>query len=178
MFYEFETYGPFILEREGVYVSRDALETFWDSVEENIRGLEGAIGVYLIAISNGNAVPKPWYVGKTDRGFRRRLSQHAQHQKVFGLLHALAPRGTLEIYFLAKRTSSLKGFRSPAPKNVGSINALEELLIGTCYSRNSQLLNVQKMSSYKKLRVPGYLNDKVGKPSKAASSFNRLLFKK
>lgn len=173
---DFETYGPFVLEREENYVSRDALDDFWDRVEEKVKGLEQAIGVYVISARSAKSTSRPWYVGKTDKGFKKRFSQHAMQLKLFAALHNAAPRGTVEIYFLARMMSRRKNFRAPAKKQVKSVTRLEELLIGTCYSRNSQLLNVQKMSSYKKLRVPGYLNDKVGKPSQAASSFNKLLF--
>jgi hypothetical protein len=175
LFLDFETYGPFVLEREENYVSRDALGDFWDQVEEKVRGLEQAIGVYVISVRNARST-SPWYVGKTDKGFRKRFSQHAMQLKLFAALHSAAPRGTIEIYFLARMMSRRNGFRAPAKKEVKSVARLEELLIGTCYSRNSRLLNVQKMSAYKKLRVPGYLNDKVGKPNQAASSFNKLLF--
>jgi len=175
LFLDFETYGPFLFAREAEYVSRDALRDFWDEVEETARGLEDAVGVYVISV-RGRGSLKPWYVGKTDKGFRKRFAQHAFELKLFSSLHGAAPHGAIEVHLLARMTPRRKGFRAPARKKVPSIDRLEDLLIGTCYSRNPLLLNTSKLSYKKRLRVPGYLHDKPGKPSGAASSLRSLLF--
>jgi hypothetical protein len=172
---DFETYGPFVLNREKNYVFRDDVDDFWDRVEEKVQGLGEAVGVYVIVVRNKTSSSKQWCVGKTDKGFRKRLFQHAGQLKLFAWLHNAAPVGTMEIYFLPRLTKG-KRFRSAAKGTVRSIDRLEELLIGTCYSKNPRLINTQKKSFLKNLRVPGYINGNVGKPSKSASSFGELLF--
>jgi hypothetical protein len=173
--FEFRTYGPFSLEREQSIISRDALEEFWNEVEENAKGLGEAVGVYVISIRNKSSAI-PWYVGKTDRGFRKRFAQRAGHSKLFSKLQSEVPRGTVEIHLLARMTAKRKAFKGPGKQKLRSTDRLEELLIGTCYSKNRKLLNLQKMMFHKRMRVPGYLNDSQGKPNEAALSLRSLLF--
>jgi hypothetical protein len=170
----FETYGPFPLRREGEYVARDALRDFWDEVSEIAPGLEDAVGVYILTVKHGNS-SKPWYVGKTDKGFRERIRGHADSRKLFAGLAGIAPNGRVELIFLARRLPSGGGFKKPSKNNLPSVDALERLLIGSCFAKNDLLLNVQRMSVYKGLKVPGYMNGGKGKPSSSASSLRKLL---
>jgi hypothetical protein len=169
----FETYGPFPLRREGEYVDRAALRDFWDDEVDDV-GLENAIGVYVLTVRHGDSV-KPWYVGKTDKSFRERIRGHADGGKLFAGLAGAAPKGQVELIFLALRSRSGEGFKKPSKNNLGSVDALEQLLIGSCFAKNDLLLNVKRMSVYKGLKVPGYMNDGKGKPSSSASSLRKLL---
>jgi hypothetical protein len=173
MAFIYGTYGPFELKREGPYVSRDLLRDFWDD-EVNDVGLENGIGVYLLTVRHGNSV-KPWYVGKTDASFQKRLREHADSHKLFPGLAEVAPKGRVELMFLALRTKDGKGFRKPSDRSSANIKTLERLLIGSCVAKNSHLLNVQHMSVYKALRVPGYMNEGKGNPGASASSLKSLL---
>jgi hypothetical protein len=170
----FETYGPFPLRREGEYVSRDELRNFWDEVYEVEPGLEEAIGVYILTVKHGTS-SKPWYVGKTDKSFRERIRAHADSFKLFAGLAGKAPKGQVELIFIALRSRNGEGFKKPSKNKLRSVDALEQLLIGSCFAKNSLLLNVQRMSLYKGLKVPGYMNDGKGKPTSSASSLRKLL---
>jgi hypothetical protein len=173
MAFIYETYGPFELKREGPYVSRDSLRDFWDD-EVDDAGLENAIGVYILTVKNGDSA-KPWYVGKTDTSFRERLRGHADGPKLFPGLAGAAPKGRIELIFLALRLKNGKSFRKPSQGSSKNIKTLERLLIGSCVAKNSLLLNVQHMSVYKRLKVPGYMNDGKGNPGPSASSLKSLL---
>lgn len=170
----FETYGPFQLQREGDYVARDHLRDFWDEVAEVEPELENAVGVYVLTVRNGNST-KPWYVGKTDKGFRDRLRGHADGLKLFAGLAGNAPKGQVELIFLALRSRNGRGFKKPSKNKLKSVDALEQLLIGSCFAKNDLLLNVQRMSFYKGLKVPGFMNDGKGKPTLSAASLRELL---
>jgi hypothetical protein len=170
----FETFGPFPLKRDGNYVSPDTLADFWDEISEKIPGLEDAIGIYIVSIRHG-AVSKPWYVGKTEKGFRRRLKQHIAGYKLFAGLAGIAPKGNVEIYFLARMSSNKTNFKSPSKNEIRSIGKLEELLIGSCLGKNERLLNVQKMSRYRDLYVPGFAKERAGRPTESAIALRKML---
>ena len=177
----FETFGPFPLKREQDYaISTDDIKDFWDEVTEKEAGLESAIGVYIISVRHGTS-SKPWYVGKTDTGFRTRLVGHAASLRLFPGLNSRAPKGHLEVLFIAQRTRDGKGFKSPrksrrkSKKTKNSIDFLENLLIGACFAQNKDLLNVQKMAKYRDVSVPGLMNDPKGKPKHPAEYLRKLL---
>jgi hypothetical protein len=139
-----------------------------------VPGLEDAIGVYIITIKHGSSA-KPWYVGKTDKGFGKRIRGHADSRKLFAGLAGNAPKGQVELIFLARRSRDGDGFKRPSKNDSPSADALEHLLIGSCFAKNRLLLNVQRKNLYRELRVPGYMNDGKGKPSSSASSLRKLL---
>jgi hypothetical protein len=183
----FETYGPFALKREQNYaVSTAEIKEFWDDIAEVEPGLELAIGVYIVSVrSRASSKSKPWYVGKTDKGFRPRLVQHAAGFRLFPALNTHAPKGDIEVLFVARRSTDGKKFKQPkAPRGAksiskshkhGSIDFLEDLLIGACVAQNKKLLNIQKMSRYKNIAVPGLMNEGKGKPTKSAIYLKELL---
>jgi hypothetical protein len=184
----FETYGPFVLKRdEKEAISTEDVHDFWDEImdsKESEVGLDLAIGVYILSLTDGKTA-KPWYVGKTDSGFRHRLIQHARDLKLFSNLNRHAPAGNIEVIFIARRNSTGKGFKKPTSSRKAesksknrkheSIDFLESLLIGACYSQNESLLNVQKMAHYRDTTVSGFMNEKDGKLTKAATYLKRLL---
>ncbi len=181
----FETYGPFSLKRKfNDAILPDDIQDFWDEIEDSQDGLGSAIGVYIISTRSGQASkPKPWYVGKTDSGFRHRLIQHARDLSLFRSLNSHSPKGSLEVLFIARKASDGKKFKSPrtprkgGSKKVkhGSIDFLETLLIGACLAQNENLLNAQKMSKYRDIVVPGLMNEKKGKPTRSALFLRNLL---
>jgi hypothetical protein len=175
MEYEFDTYGPFVLERKASELRPGALEKFWTEVEKKHPGLDVGIGVYIIGSRQKGRPVKPWYVGKTDRGFRRRFNQHARGKKVFPALSEAAPNGDLAVFLIARLTPNTNALKRRTIGRLNSIDALEFMLIGSCLSTNKRLLNAKKMSLHKGLVVPGYLNAKRGKPNASAKHLKNML---
>jgi|SRR5665213_1462887 len=172
MFYRFETFGPYSIKRINGHVAADDLRAFWSSLQEQEKGLAEAIGVYIIAAKTRGSNAKPWYVGKTDRGFRKRIDQH---WKLFATLADRAPIGDLQLYFLARVTSSKGSFRKPGKDDLPSVGRLETMLIGSCLTLNEEVINQKKKGFYKELLVPGYFGDEGTARSPAAKSLSSLL---
>ena len=184
----FMTYGPFELERTGGYVSPDELRSFWEKVTENYPGLDRGIGVYVMGTRRGGGSVKPWYVGRTDKGFSRRLRSHARSQRILHKLAEAAPRGALQIFLLGKIGSS-GNLVGPLKKPISfgpelnkretrpdkAITKLEFSLIGSCYVINKKLINVSGKKFHQSLNVPGYLNEKRGRPNMSARAFANML---
>jgi hypothetical protein len=90
--------------------------------------------------------------------------------------HALSTRrkGTPVLYFLAKHTPRGR-LAKPSVNGHRSIRILEELLIGTCILRNSQLINKKATKHFRELQVPGYMNESPGARSREARSLAEVL---
>ena len=181
----FDTLGPFPLKRKKGWVDIDDVDAFWASSElEKHEGIDSAIGVYIIATRKGDAPPKPWYVGKTERGFRRRFLEHVKHGTAFNPVAEHAYNGHLQVFLLVRKNSTghfAKAHPYPASrptvakkKRHKSIDRLEFALIGACYVKNKKLLNVSQRTFHATLHVPGFLNS-AGKPSNAARLLKSML---
>jgi hypothetical protein len=85
-----------------------------------------------------------------------------------------AHNGKPMLFLLAKLTRQGK-FSKPTTRKIGAVTALEEMLIGICLQRNSELLNKKTTRYLKRLHVPGYLNDSPGARPKNARALARLL---
>jgi hypothetical protein len=171
----YETYGPFTLERNGGQVPITALTKFWQERKEDAEdGLDNAVGVYIFCVqAQKGAAIKPWYVGRTDKqSFKKRFSQQHLH---FRQVLEKAKNGKLQIYLLALRAPGGKKFRRPTKTKINANDWLESMLITTCIDRNKRLINASKVKRYKTIAVPGYLNNKVGKLSSSASSLKKTL---
>lgn len=170
----YQTFGPFELERDGNKIRREAFSDLWVDVERSEIGLSYAVGVYIFAVqTKGKSTLRPWYVGRTDKqGFRGRFNQ--QRGK-FGDVLDFAKSGTPQIFLLARVTPT-GDFVKPTTKNKLSYNdELESLLIGSCLARNSHLINASKVKHLRDLSVPGYRNNKQGKPKQAARDLASML---
>jgi hypothetical protein len=169
---DFKTFGPFDFPNTSSVTNED-LKQFWSS--SNIdEGLVTAIGVYILCRKIGSNPPKPWYVGRTDKGFRRRLKQHVRGG-TFRRLDELAPNGKLQVFLIARTNPGGKSFKKKGKNLLKSIRMLEFLLIGMCLTRNKRLLNTSEKAFHKGLYVPGYLNNKRGKPGKPARGLAEML---
>jgi len=173
---EYQTFGPYDLERDGHRLAKNALKTFWQLREkDSVTGLNGAIGVYVFSVvpdSGQDGIP--WYVGRTDKqSFQMRLSQQDLH---FRQVLENAKSGQLQVFFVALMAPSGKKFRKPTRTQGTSHNEwLESALIGSSLSRNRKLVNASKVKFLKTLVVPGYLNSPKGKLSKSAAKFQDML---
>ncbi len=112
-------------------------------------------------------------VGKTEKqSFQDRLWQGGHFM---GFNHVLCSNsGTPVVFLLAWKTRAGRFRKATKRKSSGSISSLEEMLIGTCLQRNSELLN-KKLVKYRAIHLPGYLNEKKGARSREAKTLARLL---
>jgi hypothetical protein len=167
----FQTYGPFPMQRRhGVDI--DALENFWaqDSLPG---GLCDDSGIYIICTQHGSAPLKPWYVGQTHRRYESRFLQHLRQGKFYEL-EKKSPNGPLQIFLIARRTSTSKPTKS-ARRNSKAIREIEFALIGACLSVNKKLLNVSEANFFNGIYVPGFRGAKLGRPKSAATKLANML---
>jgi hypothetical protein len=170
----YETYGPFEIKRDGNKLRKEALIEFWKKIDKDYPGLSDAVGVYIFAVkASRRSKSKPWYVGKTDKqGFKRRFKQQLNR---FSDVFDSAKNGTPQIFLLARLTPRRRSFMKARSTTMGSNDALESMLIGSCISQNKKLINANKVKHLRELRVPGYLHNGQGKLTKAASELNRMV---
>jgi hypothetical protein len=170
---KFEPYGPFTLPRSNGAVDRNKKKPFWGKIEKSHPSLSNAVGCYIFAVKAGKGFT-PWYVGKTEKlSFGRETWQDGK-LLIYGEVIRKYNRGKPVLFLLAKVTSKGKFTKPTKRRNLGSVSALEEMLIGTCLQRNRELLN-KKLVKYRAMHVPGYLNDQRGKRTKEAESLALLL---
>jgi len=172
---KFENYGPFKVPRRGAVIDRAALSTFWKTVSEQAPGLATAQGCYIFAIKAGRGYT-PWYVGKAAGrdGFQQEaLSDGKQNQYNWAWSSQDYARGTMVLFFVARRTTSGRDFS----RQVGTadIDWLERHLISLALEANNDLLNVQYTKIHTQLFVPGVINDSARKFGEATTELQRAL---
>jgi hypothetical protein len=167
----FQTHGPFLLDRRHG-VDGDALDSFWNQ-EGMPSGLCNESGIYIICTQHGAGPLKPWYVGQTHRRFESRFIQHLRQGK-FDELAEKSPNGPLQVFLIARRTSTSRPTKS-ARKNSKAIREIEFALIGACLSINKKLLNVSEANFFNGIHVPGFRGAKRGKPTAAAAKLAHML---
>jgi len=170
---EYQTFGPFTLQPEDKYkITRGVLSDFFSDAETEKPGISNAVGVYILTVqAHEGAVPKPWYVGRTDRGFRQRFS--FQLGKFRNILED-ASKGIPKMFLIA-RVTPRGALVKPAKKKLLYNDELEQLLIGSCLAQNSQLFNVRETKHLREISVPGYRNNKPGKPKQSAQLLAKVL---
>jgi hypothetical protein len=170
--FKFMPYGPFDVPLEEGDIPKD-LREFWKKIETQHRGLQDAVGCYILAARNGSD-SKPWYVGKTVRlGFRSEAFEPHKREHYQKLL-AILKNGTVELFLIPRVTSTGKPRKKYAGngKQDGKIGTLEELLIGSALVMNPALANLK---SKKQIQLAGYMNDESDERSAAARRLAKLL---
>lgn len=170
----FRPHGPFKVAVKNGGIDKAKEKEFWLEVEEAQQGLSGAVGCYLFAIRAGRGV-RPWYVGKTEKAsFKKEVFQDHKF-KIYWTALGERRKGTALLYFVAKYTPGGRLAKPAKKAGYTSVRTLEELLIGTCLSRNPKLVNTKTTKYFKELQVPGYMNESPGARSKAGKSLAALL---
>jgi hypothetical protein len=172
---KFENYGPFKVPRRGAVIDRAALSTFWKAVSEQAPGLATAQGCYIFAIKAGRGYT-PWYVGKAAGrdGFQQEaLSDGKQNQYNWAWSSQDYARGTMVLFFVARRTASGRDFSRQ--NGTSDIDWLERHLISLALEANNDLLNVHYTKIHKLLFVPGVINDPARKFGEATTELQRTL---
>lgn len=165
----FEPFGQFPLEKDNGWLdhSREAWNRFWDRVEEQTdEDLRNCVGCYIFSINT-----TPWYVGMTERSFFDEC--WTPHKLLlYGQALRHRKRGIASLFFLVKTTPAGNFCR---PGNHADIKFLERLLIDQALSVNSNLLNRKNTKHLRTIRVPGFMGDAPGRPSKDAQTLAKLL---
>jgi hypothetical protein len=168
--FPYETYGPFPIASLDDLSSRALSSNFWDDLDEKYPGVSSAIGVYIFAIRSQRTSPfRPWYVGKTDRGFQRRFhNQGSLFRKL------MDKNGEAFVFLIARRNQTSTEFMG-SRKGLGSNNVLETMLIERCLEVNPKLLNANKVNYVRGLVVPGFKGKTVGKPKSSARQLRTMI---
>jgi hypothetical protein len=171
--YKFKSYGPFKVPIEDGRVA--VTNKFWREVDTKHPGLQNAVGCYIFATpAQGSALP--WYVGKTEKASFKKEAFQPPKLKLYQKALNGQKREMSELYLIAKITPADK-FRRASKNKVGvrSIRKLEELLIGVCLLKNSELVNKSLAKNLKNIQVPGYMNDADIERSQGAENLAKLL---
>ncbi len=189
----FKAFGPFEIGRTKGSLDPGALAGVWHRANAEKKGLSKGVGVYVIAAKDGKNL-MPWYVGKSDTGFKNRLSE--KHH-AFSVIADSNANGNLYLFLFAKVTTKRGALNKPLRKKFiavddetdnfdeadglrskrktrRSIGKLEFLLIGRCLERNKELVNDKDKSFHAGLVVSGYLNDGDAEPSDTVQSLRRM----
>ena len=169
----FLTFGPFELEE----ISAVAVDKLFGVVNAEKGGLADAIGVYIFAKRSGRGKLIPLYVGKTDRGFFRRIRPFLDKERFAG---SLSKGDRINIFLIAHATSSKK-LKKVTPKmrdsqrGMKSIDQLEFALIGSCIELNPELINKRESRFLRTLHVPGYWNSPAQERDASAKKLAAML---
>lgn len=171
----FDTLGPFAVPiDEHFRVDKKQIKKFWEKVEERQVELSDAIGCYIFALAGPQGV-KAWYIGMTQkRTFKGEIYQPHKLEIYNGIL-VKKGRAKPVIYLLPQLTPKTRKFVAMKARIRRSPKILENLLIGAALGRNRKLVNKQQTRYARNLYVPGFLNERPGKRSKAASDLNQML---
>ncbi len=168
----FLTYGPFEFHN----TSQAAIRKAFVEINEVDKGLECAVGVYIFATRGAKNTFIPLYVGKTDNGFGERIRHHFDVNKFDESLKVMK---NLSLFLIAQATPSgrLKKAtkRTPPGRGLKSIDRLEFALIGSCLTKNRDLLNIKDSTFHTSMRVPGYWNSAIEDQNESAKKLAKML---
>jgi hypothetical protein len=157
--YKLKLYRPFEVPVDDGRVHIPELRELWSSVQTEYPGLQDAVGCYIFGVRT--AIARPWYVGKTERASFRKEAFQPQKLLLYQDVLRNTRRGTPVLYLIARVTPAGKLRRAAkGEQGVPSIRRLEELLIGTCLSKNPKLLNQKATKHLRLTHVPGYVNER------------------
>lgn len=122
-------------------------------------------GCYIFGLRSGGGTI-PYYAGRTAKTLKNECFQAHKLAKYHAALVSVA-KGTPVMFFLVPAVS--KG-----PKNVSAINVLEERLIGLGLKRNANMTNIKGTKKDEPI-IKGVTGGSIGKPSKSASAFRKMI---
>lgn len=172
----FGVFGPYTiptLPRDNDEIDKKELNSThwaqWDA--EAGLALSTALGCYILSISGKH--PVPWYVGKTEAGFKKECFNPKNLRAFEGVLRKNG-RGKPQITLIVNVTPGGKLVK-PSKNEHSQIDFLENYLIATCLRKNPDLCNSKQTRFVRGVYVPGLLNPKRGKPSDSAKSLAKLV---
>ena len=134
----FLVYGPFeapyekFMPPEGRKIEKD----WWQTLDDALPGLRGAVGVYLCSRRHGENY-EPVYVGMTERAFEIEIFNDSNLLKYHSYFNER--RGALTVHLLAKPRALQRGYSTNISKE--KLLWLERLLILLCQHQNDALIN-------------------------------------
>jgi hypothetical protein len=144
------------------HLSLKSLNDFWQECDPEYGGMRN--GCYVFGMRTKNI--KPWYVGKTWKGFRKETFNPYQQTKIARYINNHGCPVVILVYKKYKRHESAH------TKEV--IRSLETFLIQTAVAMNPDLLNVHGTEA--DWSIAGVMRSiQVGKPSGAIKHFKRML---
>ncbi len=174
----YEVFGEFALPRRltrsgkrTLNLSPEALQEFWNNLDNDYSDLSLAKGCYVFGIRAGRGI-KPWYVGQTKKSFKQECFTPA---KQLHYLRAIedSRKGTPVLLLVARCTRKGKISKGSVPQ--AEADFLEKMLIGMALGQNSKLRNKRDTKYLREIRVPGLVNSPPGPPSSATRSLKRTL---
>jgi len=154
----FAVYGPYDLGRDSSgWIGKESKAQFWKEIEDEVPGLSGACGCYVFRVAAGGG-SKPWYVGKAEKQAFKTECFSADKMNKYNKVFSNRQRGRPQLIFLAQVTEKKNDFRKPTTCQRPFIQALESILIGKAFEKNSELLNIQGTRKTQRLVVEGFLN--------------------
>ena len=168
---QYSVYGEFEIPRQGSTIDRKRLSGFWDEVEDSGLGLSAAVGCYLFAIRAAKG-KRPWYVGRSNGGFRNECFQHQKLTHYHEVLSDIG-KGTAVMVFVARLTPTGR-FSRKVPER--ELDFVERYLIHLALTRNRKLSNVANTKFFSTLSIPGVLNSSQGGLSQGAKALRSTLF--
>jgi hypothetical protein len=169
---EFEVFGPYEIDREGVHEKKWQKEA-WEWVNNEVGAdLAGARGVYVFSLRHGTKLT-PLYVGMTTKAFRSEV--FALHNANKFATKWRKYRGKIEVHLLAKRKGVHRGFSKNISKNL--LETLEVLLIFMCRRSNKKLINKKNIKWLDDAGIKGItgVEKQLGQPKLPVQSFKRIL---
>lgn len=173
----YHTFGPFAVPRkrgaEGKKVldrSKEAINNFWEDVEENTPGLSTACGCYIFGVKAGKGVT-PWYVGQSKTGFKNECFTTTKVNHYHDVINDIS-KGTPALILLARYT---KGNKIAKTLSHNEADFVEQYMIGLALGKNSNLRNIKNTKLSRTLLIPGLLNSPPGKPSAGAQLLRQTL---
>jgi hypothetical protein len=163
-------HGPFPLDKHSSSTWKELLR---DEVKKHL-GLNEAIGVYVIAVSNrGN--DRIRYIGMTyAQGFEAEIFSPRNVRDVWDVLQ-IEKSQTLNIWLFAKPNVSRVGYSTDSGL-YRQAHLLEELLIMHAKAAGHKLINTKKMKSAEGIAVKGLFGVRArGARSKAALTISKAL---
>jgi|SRR6185437_765843 hypothetical protein len=150
-------------DRNGVWhVPLPDLNDFWKDCDPNSLGMRN--GCYIFGISTKKI--KPWYVGKTWKGFRNEAFKSYQQTKISRFINE---HGTPVVVFVYKKYKAKEGKRTRK-----IIRSLENFLIQSSVSVNPNLLNIHGVNAEWSIR--GVIRStQKGKTPFALKEFTRMI---
>ena len=171
------TFGPFTVPRKGgagrkkvLDSSREAINRFWEGVEDTIPRLSTACGCYIFAMRAGKGIT-PWYVGQSKTGFKKECFSPTKIIYYHDVINDIS-KGTPVLILLARHTQGNKISGSVAENEA---NFVEQYIIGLALGKNPNLRNIKNTKFLRRLQIPGALNNPPGKPDDGAMLLRQTL---
>ena len=154
--FNFHPYGPFPLPKSATKrrIDKDSQGDFWLSIDTKYNDLSYAVGCYIFSIRRRGGGWLPWYVGRTNKNFRKECFYGHKLEHFNSALDENS--GTPLLTLIAKLTPG-GNFANPSNRQM-DVEFLEKHLIALAIRCNPELKNKKDTRFLREIVVPGILN--------------------